>query len=49
MTKAHVEQILVTFVQHLCYFGLLAFVIIAALDQIGIKLTAAIAVLGPRH
>ncbi|MGB7581490.1 MAG: mechanosensitive ion channel domain-containing protein [Sedimentisphaerales bacterium] len=46
MTKAHVEQILVTFVQHLCYFGLLAFVIIAALDQIGIKLTAAIAVLG---
>jgi len=46
MTKAHVEQILVNFVQHLCYFGLLAFVIIAALDQIGIKLTAAIAVLG---
>jgi small conductance mechanosensitive channel len=46
MTRAHVEQILVTFVQHLCYFGLLAFVIIAALDQIGIKLTAAIAVLG---
>lgn len=46
MTKAHVEQILVTFVRHLCYFGLLAFVIIAALDQIGIKLTAAIAVLG---
>ncbi|MGD0573130.1 MAG: mechanosensitive ion channel domain-containing protein [Sedimentisphaerales bacterium] len=46
MTRAHIEQILVTFVQHLCYFGLLAFVIIAALDQIGIKLTAAIAVLG---
>jgi small conductance mechanosensitive channel len=46
MTRAHVEQILVNFVQHLCYFGLLAFVIIAALDQIGIKLTAAIAVLG---
>lgn len=46
MTRVHVEQILVTFVQHLCYFGLLAFVIIAALDQIGIKLTAAIAVLG---
>jgi small conductance mechanosensitive channel len=46
MTKARVEQILVTFVQHLCYFGLLAFVIIAALDRVGIKLTAAIAVLG---
>jgi small conductance mechanosensitive channel len=46
MTKAKVEQILVTFVQHLSYFGLLAFVIIAALDRVGIKLTAAIAVLG---
>jgi small conductance mechanosensitive channel len=46
MTKAKVEQILVSFVQHICYFGLLAFVIIAALDRVGIKLTAAIAVLG---
>jgi small conductance mechanosensitive channel len=46
MTKARVDQILVTFSQHLCYFGLLAFVIIAALDRLGIKLTAAIAVLG---
>ncbi|MGA2092240.1 MAG: mechanosensitive ion channel domain-containing protein, partial [Sedimentisphaerales bacterium] len=46
MTKAKVEMILVTFVQHLTYFGLLAFVIIAALDRVGIKLTAAIAVLG---
>jgi small conductance mechanosensitive channel len=46
MTKARVEQILVSFVQHLSYFGLLAFVIIAALDRVGIKLTAAIAVLG---
>jgi small conductance mechanosensitive channel len=46
MTRGHVESILVTFVQHMCYFGLLAFVIIAALDRVGIKLTAAIAVLG---
>lgn len=46
MAKAKVDQILVSFVQHICYFGLLAFVIIAALDQIGIRLTAAIAVLG---
>ena len=46
MAKARVDQILVTFVQHMCYFGLLAFVIIAALDRVGIKLTAAIAVLG---
>jgi small conductance mechanosensitive channel len=46
MTRAKVDQILVTFVQHICYFGLLAFVIIAALDRVGIKLTAAIAVLG---
>ena len=46
MTRAKVDQILVSFVQHICYFGLLAFVIIAALDRVGIKLTAAIAVLG---
>ena len=46
MTKARVDQILVSFAQHLCYFGLLAFVNIAALDRVGIKLTAAIAVLG---
>lgn len=46
MTKAKVERLLVTFVQHMSYFALLAFVIIAALDRIGIKLTAAIAVLG---
>jgi len=46
MTKARAEQILVSFVRHLCYFGLMAFVIIAALDRVGIKLTAAIAVLG---
>jgi small conductance mechanosensitive channel len=46
MTKAKVERLLVTFVQHMSYFALLAFVIIAALDRIGVKLTAAIAVLG---
>ena len=46
MTRAKVDQILVSFVQHICYFGLLAFVVIAALDRLGIKLTAAIAVLG---
>jgi small conductance mechanosensitive channel len=46
MTKAKIDQILVSFVHHICYFGLLAFVIIAALEQVGIRLTAAIAVLG---
>lgn len=46
MTKAKVELLLVTFVYHMSYFILLAFVIIAALDRVGIKLTAAIAVLG---
>jgi small conductance mechanosensitive channel len=46
MTKAKVELLIVTFVHHLSYFALLAFVIIAALDRVGIKLTAAIAVLG---
>jgi small conductance mechanosensitive channel len=44
MTRAKVDQILVSFVQHICYFGLLVLVIIAALDKIGIKLTLAIAV-----
>jgi small conductance mechanosensitive channel len=46
MARARVDQILVNFVKHISYFGLLAFVIIAALDRVGIKLTAAIAVLG---
>jgi small conductance mechanosensitive channel len=46
MARAKIEQILVSFVQHICYFGLMAFVIIAALEQMGIRLTAAIAVLG---
>ena len=46
MTRAKVERLLVTFVQHMSYFVLLAFVVIAALDRVGIKLTAAIAVLG---
>ena len=46
MARAKVDQILVSFVRHICYYGLLAFVIIAALDRMGIKLTAAIAVLG---
>jgi len=46
MTKAKVERLLVTFVQHMTYFALLAFVIIAALDRIGIKLTALIAMIG---
>jgi small conductance mechanosensitive channel len=46
MTKAKIERLLVTFVQHMTYFALLAFVIIAALDRIGIKLTALIAMIG---
>lgn len=46
MTKARVDQLLISFVRHMSYFVLLAFVIIAALDRVGIKLTAAIAVLG---
>jgi small conductance mechanosensitive channel len=46
MTKAKIERLLVTFVQHMTYFALLAFVVIAALDRIGIKLTALIAMIG---
>ena len=46
MTKREVDKTLVTFVSNLSYIALLAFVIIAALNQLGIQTASFIAVLG---
>jgi len=46
MTKGNVDDILVSFVGNLTYIALLAFVIIAALNQLGIQTTSFIAVIG---
>jgi len=46
MTKAKVEPILIGFTGNMVYIGLLAFVIIAALGQLGIQTTSFIAILG---
>lgn len=46
MLKSKVDETIVTFVGHLSYIALLAFVIIAALGQLGIQTTSFIAILG---
>ncbi len=46
MTKGNVDVMLVSFVGHLTYIALLAFVIIAALNQLGIQTTSFIAIIG---
>jgi len=46
LIKGKVDQTLVSFLGHLTYFTLLAFVIIAALNQLGIQTTSFIAILG---
>lgn len=46
MLKAKVDETLTSFVGHLVHIALLAFVIIAALGQLGIQTTSFIAVLG---
>lgn len=46
MTSSKADQTLVKFVGSLCYIALLAFVIIAALNQLGIQTTSFIAILG---
>ena len=46
MTKGKVDPTLVTFTANLAYIGLLAFIVIAALGQLGIQTTSFIAVLG---
>ena len=46
MRKADVDLMLVGFVRNLAYFGLLVFVIIAALDRLGMQTTSLVAILG---
>jgi small conductance mechanosensitive channel len=46
MTKGNVDEILISFVGNLTYIALLAFVIIAALNQLGIQTTSFIAIIG---
>jgi len=46
MLKSKVDETLVSFVRNLCYIALLAFVVIAALNQLGIQTASFIAVLG---
>ena len=46
MTRGNVDVTLVSFVSNLIYVALLAFVIIAALGQLGIQTTSFIAILG---
>lgn len=46
LTKARVDPTLVPFIENLSYIALLVFVIIAALDRLGVKMTSAVAVIG---
>jgi len=46
LTKAKVDTTLVSFVQNLCHIGLLVFVIIAALDKLGVPMTSFAVVVG---
>jgi small conductance mechanosensitive channel len=46
MTKSNTDETLIKFVGNLSYIALLAFVIIAALNQLGIQTTSFIAILG---
>ena len=46
MTKGKVDPTLISFTSNMAYIGLLAFVVIAALGQLGIQTTSFIAILG---
>ena len=46
MTRHEVDATLVSFVGSIAYFALMSFVVIAALNQIGIQTTSLIAVIG---
>jgi len=46
MTKADVDETLISFVGNLTYIALLIFVIIAALNQLGVQTTSFIAIIG---
>ncbi len=46
MLRSKVEEMLVNFVKHMTYFGLLVVVIVAALNKLGLQTTSLIAILG---
>ena len=46
MTKANVDPTLQKFVANMAYIALMAFVVIAALNQLGVQTTSFIAILG---
>lgn len=46
LLKANIDRTLVSFVQNLTYFGLLLFVIIAALTQLGVQTATLVAIVG---
>ena len=46
LTKVRFDAALVSFVSSMTYVGLMAFVIIAALGQLGVQTTSLIAVIG---
>jgi len=46
MAKSGTDPMLISFVTNMAYFALLAFVVIAALGQLGIQTTSFIAILG---
>ena len=46
LQKGHIDDTLVSFVSNLCYFGIMAFVVIAALGQLGVQTASFVAVMG---
>lgn len=46
LTKARMDDTLVSFVSSLCYIGIMAFVIIAVLNQLGVQTASFVVVLG---
>ena len=46
MNKADIDQIIIGFTSSIAYIGMMAFVVVAALGQLGIQTTSFIAILG---
>ena len=46
MRRSHFDETLVGFLRNLIYFGLMVFVIIAAIDRLGVQTTSLVAILG---
>jgi small conductance mechanosensitive channel len=46
MVKAKVDETLAGFTQHLCYIAILVFVVIAALEKLGVRMTSFVVVIG---